>query len=45
MYDKRNPVTLIRPEMRFGAVRQIRNDITDRPRHRYATTSTDPGAS
>ena len=38
VYDVRNLVTVIRPDMDFTEVRQIRNDRTEKPQYRYVTT-------
>ncbi len=38
VYDVRNLVTVIRPDMEFTEVRQIRNDRTEKPQYRYVTT-------
>ncbi len=38
VYDKRNLVTLIRGDMAFAEVEQIRNDYAEKPQYRYVTT-------
>lgn len=38
VYDKRNLVTLIRPDMAFTEVEQFRNDRAPEPQYRYVTT-------